>query len=82
MTKKKEKSSPKDHSFEVGGRKVTPKSLPEWMARKVFLCWYEENLTADETAERLGLDVAVVRWQYMIMNSTADEMDEKGEGLP
>jgi DNA-directed RNA polymerase specialized sigma24 family protein len=52
------------------------------MARKVFLCWYEENLTADETAERLGLDVAVVRWQYMIMNSTADEMDEKGEGLP
>jgi hypothetical protein len=82
MTKKKEKPSPEDHSFEVGGLKVMPKSLPERMSKKVFLCWYEENLTADETAERLGLDVAVVRWQYMIMNSTADEMDEKGEGLP
>jgi hypothetical protein len=82
MKKKKEKSSPEDHSFEVGGLKVTPRSLPEKMSKKVFLCWYEENLMAEQTAERLGLDVAVVRWQYMIMNSTADEMDEKGEGLP
>jgi hypothetical protein len=82
MTKKKEKPAAKDHSFDVGGRKVTPKSLPERIAKKVFLCWYAENLTADETAERLGLDVAVVRWQYLMMNKTADEMDEKGEGLP
>jgi hypothetical protein len=82
MTKKKEKSSPEDHSFDVGGRDGPPAKLPEQVARKLFFCWYEDKLTAEETAERLGLDVAVVRFHFAFINKALAEMEKKDGELP